>query len=159
MHNGDFCIKSLRHTLFSLTLLPVNKKEKTMNQLYQSKQTIRFRRWSRKAYAMFFSLGKCVTIGSLKKGIADVSLGKQSDMCIMFSVCNPLEKEDADKEKAEEGLNPFEKMLQLFLVQPQQQVAGSVSLLLLVIYNQIAGKVRDASSRLFLCIHLNEIRC
>lgn len=39
---------------------------------------LRFRRWCRKGYAVFCSLGKCVTIGTLKKGIADRSLGKQA---------------------------------------------------------------------------------
>lgn len=41
------------------------------------KHTIRFRRWSRKAYATFASIGRCVTIGFLRKSIADSSLGKQ----------------------------------------------------------------------------------
>lgn len=39
---------------------------------------LRFRRWCRKAYAAFCSLGKCVTIGCLSKSIADASLRKQS---------------------------------------------------------------------------------
>ena len=51
-----------------------------MKQLCQNKHTIRFRYWSRKKYAMFYSLGKYVTIGNLKKEIADVSLGKQANV-------------------------------------------------------------------------------
>ena len=47
-----------------------------MKQLCQNKHTIRFRYWNRKKYAIFYSLGKCVTIGNLKKEIADVSLGQ-----------------------------------------------------------------------------------
>ena len=39
--------------------------------------TIRFRRWSRKAYAAFASIGRCVTIGCLRKNVADSSLSKQ----------------------------------------------------------------------------------
>lgn len=39
--------------------------------------TIRFRRWSRKAYAAFASIGRCVTIGNLRKSVADCSLSKQ----------------------------------------------------------------------------------
>ncbi len=42
-----------------------------------SKASIRFRRWSRKEYAVFASLGKCVTIGFLSKSVADQSLAKQ----------------------------------------------------------------------------------
>ena len=37
---------------------------------------LRFRRWSRKAYAVFCSLGKHVTIGCVSKGIAEASLSK-----------------------------------------------------------------------------------
>lgn len=39
---------------------------------------IRFRHWSRKAYAVFSSLGKHVTIGFVGKGIVDASLCKSS---------------------------------------------------------------------------------
>lgn len=39
--------------------------------------TIRFRRWSRKTYAAFASIGRCVTIGCLRKSVADSSLSKQ----------------------------------------------------------------------------------
>lgn len=35
-----------------------------------------FRRWSRKAYAIFVSLGLCVTIGRLNIQVADSSLSK-----------------------------------------------------------------------------------
>ena len=45
-------------------------------RLYRT--TIRFRKWSRKAYAAFASLGRCVTIGCLPKNVADCSLSKQS---------------------------------------------------------------------------------
>lgn len=38
---------------------------------------IRFRKWSRKAYAAFASIGKCVTIGHVSKSIADNSLSKR----------------------------------------------------------------------------------
>ncbi len=41
------------------------------------KPILRFRRWSRKSYAMFVSMGKCVTIGYLKKSVIEASLNKQ----------------------------------------------------------------------------------
>lgn len=41
------------------------------------KPILRFRRWSRKSYAMFLSMGKCVTIGYLKKSVIEASLNKQ----------------------------------------------------------------------------------
>ena len=41
--------------------------------------SLRFRRWSHKRYAAFVSLGREVTIGSLKKRVADQSLRKQQN--------------------------------------------------------------------------------
>lgn len=38
---------------------------------------IRFRRWTRKGYAIFSSLGRSVTIGTLVREVADASLKKQ----------------------------------------------------------------------------------
>ena len=68
-----------------------------MKQLCQNKHTIRFRYWNRKKYAIFYSLGKCVTIGNLKKEIADVSLGKQANVCTAFSVCLLYTSDAADE--------------------------------------------------------------
>ncbi|MEL5896222.1 hypothetical protein AAE250_22365 [Bacteroides sp. GD17] len=48
-----------------------------MKNTTPARHTIRFRRWSRKAYAAFASIGRCVTIGSLRKSVADSSLSKQ----------------------------------------------------------------------------------
>lgn len=48
-----------------------------MKNTTPTRHTIRFRRWSRKAYAAFASIGRCVTIGSLRKSVADSSLSKQ----------------------------------------------------------------------------------
>lgn len=93
-----------------------------MKQLCQNKHTIRFRYWSRKKYAMFYSLGKYVTIGNLKKEIADVSLGKQANVCTAFSVCSSARKEDAGEEY-EEGMAPVESMLQMFRIQLPQPLS------------------------------------
>lgn len=94
-----------------------------MNILYRNEQGIHFRCWSRKAYAMFCSLGKYVTIGALKKGIADVSLQKQATICIVFSTCLPVDEEAVEKDKPEEDWKPWEELLQLCLVQPQRMMA------------------------------------
>ncbi|MDR0895834.1 MAG: adenosylmethionine--8-amino-7-oxononanoate transaminase [Prevotellaceae bacterium] len=40
--------------------------------------SLRFRQWSRKGYAVFAGLGKCITIGTLSKSVADSSLAKQN---------------------------------------------------------------------------------
>lgn len=47
--------------------------------------TIRFRKWSRKAYAAFASIGKCVTIGHVSKSIADNSLSKRKTAILQFA--------------------------------------------------------------------------
>lgn len=41
--------------------------------------SLRFRRWSRKGFATFASIGRNVTIGHLPKGVADCSLRKQTN--------------------------------------------------------------------------------
>lgn len=48
-----------------------------MKKTSPAKHIIRFRRWSRKSYAAFASIGRCVTIGCLRKSVADSSLSKQ----------------------------------------------------------------------------------
>ena len=44
--------------------------------IYHTDTAIRFRRWNRSRYAAFCSIGKSVTIGMLKRSIADSSLRK-----------------------------------------------------------------------------------
>lgn len=44
---------------------------------YQSQKSFRFRRWSRKSYSVFCSLGKCITIGKLHKEAIEASLKKK----------------------------------------------------------------------------------
>ncbi|MGL5957622.1 MAG: hypothetical protein ACRCZZ_03350 [Phocaeicola sp.] len=46
----------------------------------QIRTTLRFRRWSHKAYAAFVSIGRYATIGSLRYEIADSSLAKQKSV-------------------------------------------------------------------------------
>lgn len=48
-----------------------------MKKKQSYRTSLRFRKWSRKAYAAFASLGRCVTIGCLPKSVADSSLKKQ----------------------------------------------------------------------------------
>lgn len=66
--------------------------------------------WSWKKYVMFYSLGKYVIIGNLKKEIVDVLLGKQVNVCMVFFVCFFVWKEDVGEEY-EEGMVFVEFML------------------------------------------------
>ncbi len=61
-----------------------------------NKITLRFRRWSRNAYAVFFSLGKCISIGSLKKSISDASLPKTK-----VAIFNPTLSNDKEPKSDE----------------------------------------------------------
>ncbi len=56
-----------------------------------NKIALRFRRWSRNAYAVFFSLGKCISIGSLKKSISDASLPKAKVALFSTTLSNDKE--------------------------------------------------------------------
>ncbi|MFT3902571.1 MAG: hypothetical protein QM727_05330 [Niabella sp.] len=49
------------------------------------KTSLRFRQWSRKSYATFYSVGRHVTIGQLKCVVADKLLGKQKNLIPEFS--------------------------------------------------------------------------
>lgn len=92
-----------------------------MQKNYRTKQLIRFRRWSRKAYAMFCSLGKQVTIGFLNKNVTEASLVKQQGG--MFSaVCMQVEDDSDAWEEEDTGPLPdvFRKLSMLF--QPQVAV-------------------------------------
>lgn len=61
----------------------------------------RFRRWSRKGYAVFCSLGKLVTIGHCCKSIADASLRKSGMMSL--SSCMVLGERCAEDEECPPG--------------------------------------------------------
>lgn len=119
-----------------------------MKQVYSNKQVIRFRRWSRKGYAMFCSLGKCVTIGNLKKGIADVSLGKQANVCTLSSVCLPSHEDNAGDQWDDE-ITPTEYMLQMFGLQPLQLQAAAEGSCFLLNNIVLAERMHHASFRPF----------
>ncbi len=61
-----------------------------------NKIALRFRRWSRNAYAVFFSLGKCISIGNLKKSIVEASLPK--GVTVIFSTNFSQVKEGISEE-------------------------------------------------------------
>lgn len=72
------------------------------------RHTLRFRRWSRKAYAAFASIGRCVSIGCLRKNVADSSLSKQKAVgaagqtsCNEDSVWNDIAKAREKDEETE----------------------------------------------------------
>lgn len=79
---------------------------------------IRFRRWSRKRYAIFSSLGRCVTIGSLKKGLADASLKKQKSP-VQITLLQPTDDSEKETNGMEEEISGVLFQLYSLLVQPR----------------------------------------
>lgn len=56
--------------------------------LYQSpkRTSLRFRRWSRKSYASFITIGRLITIGRVKSIVADSLLRKQKRTVPPFNI-------------------------------------------------------------------------
>jgi hypothetical protein len=85
------------------------------SQLYQN--SIVFRRWTRKAYAVFSSLGKQITIGHLTSGISEASLCKLETP--IHSICYLESKEELKDEELQEepvSYSLFELILLLCVI-------------------------------------------
>ncbi|MDF9830972.1 hypothetical protein [Parabacteroides sp. PF5-6] len=111
-----------------------------MKRTISHRTLIRFRRWSRKGYAVFSSLGRCVTIGALKKGLADASLKKQQSpvqtLLLRLTTDGDEEAKEAE-EKTSEILFQFYRLL----IQPQvaEEVCSVQSTELIISENRLAG--------------------
>lgn len=81
-------------------------------------ETLRFRRWSRKAYAAFVSICKLVTIGCLKREIAEQSLAKNISVCIFSPAI--VEQEEKDDFCREDELTVVAMLCQQNLLLPVQ---------------------------------------
>lgn len=73
-----------------------------MRKRQLNRTTLRFRKWSQKAYAAFASLGRCVTIGCLPKSVADSSLSKQKSGTSAGCKSGRQSLEDTDNDKGQE---------------------------------------------------------
>ena len=80
---------------------------------YKQPKSIRFRRWSRKGYAVFCSLTCVVTIGCLSISISDKSLQKTSSSYSNSICLNETESPDKLKEQAdlEIAIQQFQEMV------------------------------------------------
>lgn len=72
-----------------------------MHKTYRNRLAIRFRRWSRKRYAMFCSVGRQVTIGMLSKSVTEASLGKQRGVMTTEAGC--LDGDRVEREEDDSG--------------------------------------------------------
>ncbi|MDR1097029.1 MAG: hypothetical protein LBL57_02745 [Tannerella sp.] len=82
---------------------------------------IYFRRWSRKAYAAFCSIGRCVSIGRLRKNVVEASLKKQKADC---SFARELTGRTDAGEEAEEP-DSLTQLLTVVIHSPAAVEAGS----------------------------------
>jgi len=81
-----------------------------------NKTAIRFRRWSRKGYSIFYSLKKQVTIGVLDIKIATLSMKKQSKK-VLISIFNLFSLDsESISEKEKEDILENELMLQSIII-------------------------------------------
>ena len=68
---------------------------------------LRFRRWNRKSYAAFASMGRCVTIGHLRKEAADSSLRKHTKTQALPQQSYTMSQEEMKRQVQEDtGLPP-----------------------------------------------------
>ena len=122
-----------------------------MNKQISKSQIIRFRRWCRKGYDIFCSLGKTVAIGNLRKGIVEASLKKQPGVCLLSVLCRPdrVDEEDdkaPDREVADRILSLI--ILEIITVNRLRCAIGGELLSFISIWPE---EREMRSLRLFLC--------
>ena len=117
-------------------------------------EIIRFRRWSRKGYAIFCSLGKSVVIGNLKKGIVEIALKKQSNVCVLSTVgrqdrTDEKEGESPDRDVADKILSLI--ILEIISLNRSRCVTGGKLLFSYLYYLYGRKSVQCILSPAFLC--------
>ena len=70
-----------------------------MIRLINKKVVLRFKQWSRKSYAAFRSIGRHVTIGTLKNILADSLLGKQQNLIPLTTTACQEEIKNEERRK------------------------------------------------------------
>lgn len=78
---------------------------------------IHFRRWSRKKYAVFSSLGCCVSIRHIDKSIAEASMKKQKSAALLsFSIAE--QQNHFEREEENTGITDSLCLLLTSILQP-----------------------------------------
>lgn len=103
-----------------------------LQQIYLKQQSFRFKRWSRKGYAAFFSLSRTVNIGHLSSNVAErfqVKNGSNHSSIVLAEQVAPLEKRGTDiiqEEQQAETISWFFLVLFfLFSVQTTKQTVAA----------------------------------
>ncbi|MDR0573249.1 MAG: hypothetical protein LBG96_04330 [Tannerella sp.] len=119
---------------------------------------IHFRRWSRKRYAAFCSIGRCVSIRKVNKSVIEASLTKQKPS-LAISLRNITDTPDVQEEKEEPDLPLSLLRLLSMLIQPQTtaKVCGSIFFVVSKPDKSIAGQIYDCICPVFLFILLKTV--
>ncbi len=103
---------------------------------------IHFRRWSRKRYAAFCSIGRCVSIRKVNKSVIEASLMKQRPS-LAISLRIVTDTPDIHEKEEEPDLPPSLLRLLNMLIQPQTttEVCGSIFFTVNKPDKKIAGQI------------------
>lgn len=95
--------------------------------IYNTGETIRFRRWSGKGYAIFRSLHRHVTIGRVCKSIADSALSKDKNT---MNLGNGSRGSDTRTQKEEEAQPPegSPELLSILFLFPASGLSAAIKL-------------------------------
>jgi hypothetical protein len=93
----------------------------------KQQKSIRFRRWSRKGYAVFCSLTCVVTIGCVSTSISDKSLQKTVSSCSNSICLNDTESHDKLKEQADLEI-AVQQLQEMVLVEKNFESAAACGL-------------------------------
>ncbi|MDR2916238.1 MAG: hypothetical protein LBV74_15675 [Tannerella sp.] len=115
---------------------------------------IYFRRWSRKRYAAFCSIGRCVSIRKVNKSVIEASLMKQSPS-LAISLRKVTDTPDIQEKEEEPDLPPSLLLLLSMLIQPQTitKVCGSTFFTVNKPDKKIAGQIYDCICPAFYLYH------
>ena len=116
-----------------------------LQQTYLKQKTFRFKRWSRKGYAAFFSLGRAVTIGQLSSNVAErfqVKNGSNHSSVLLTGQIGPEEA------KKETELLQEQSCAEAIQTVKQTSAAGSFAYIIICIYPK-AGSFSYAETSRF----------
>lgn len=112
-------------------------------------QIIHFRRWSRKGYAVFASLGRCVSIRQLKKGLIEASLKMQKTFLVPFFQEIKEGDQNGYEEEEMNGMPSLSRLLLLFAPFQTLTEVNSKDRIEISVYNKPDGCTLVLSIRLF----------
>ena len=125
-----------------------------LQQTYLKQKTFRFKRWSRKGYAAFFSLGRAVTIGQLSSNVAErfqVKNGSNHSSVLLTGQIGPeeakKETELLQEQSCAEAISWLSQMLLLLfslqtVKQTRQRVRSPTLLYVYILKREVSVMLR-----------------